>query len=70
MAATRMKLANLDDASLARVQRMEEQMGTLILALEPYHPLAKLDDTQIKRLQDLEQELGVVLLAYQSQQPG
>jgi hypothetical protein len=70
MAAARMKLAKLDEASLARVQRMEEQMGTLILALEPYHPLAQLDEAQVKRLQDLEQELGVVLLAYQPQQPG
>ena len=70
MAAARMKLANLDEASLARIQRMEEQLDTLILALEPYHPLAKLEDAQIKRLQELEQELGVVLLAYQPQQPG
>jgi len=67
MSAARMKIANLDEASLARIQIMEEQMGTLILALEPHHPLAKLDESQIKRLQELEQELGVVLLAYQPQ---
>ncbi len=67
MSVKRMKLANLDEASLARIQKMEEQMGTLILALEPHHPLAKLDDPQLKRLRELEQELGVVLLAYQPQ---
>ena len=68
MSAARMKIANLDEASLTRIKLMEEQMGTLILALEPHHPLAKLDEAQIKRLQELEQELGVVLLAYQPQQ--
>ena len=67
MPAARMKLANLDETSLARIKVMEEQLGTLILALEPHHPLAKLEETQVKRLQELEQELGVVLLAYQPQ---
>lgn len=67
MAATRMKIAQLDDGSLAKLRVLEEEMGTLILALEPHHPLAKLDEEQVKRLQELEQELGVVLLAYKPQ---
>ena len=44
---------------------MEEQMGTLIIALEPHIPLAELSDDQVKRLNSLEEELGVVLIAYQ-----
>ncbi len=67
MAATRMKIAKLDDSSLAKLKVMEKEMGTLILALEPHHPLAKLGEAQVKRLQELEKELGVVLLAYQPQ---
>jgi len=67
MSAARMKIANLDEASLARIEAMEEQMGTLILALEPHHPLAKLNEEQVKKLQELEQALGVILLAYQPQ---
>jgi DNA-binding transcriptional LysR family regulator len=67
VAATRMKIAQLDDSSLAKLRVLEEEMGTLILALEPHHPLAKLDEEQVKRLQDLEQELGVVLVAYKPQ---
>jgi len=60
-----MKIANLDEASLKRVQQMEESMGTLILALEPHIPLAELSDDQLEKLSTLEQELGVVLIAYQ-----
>jgi hypothetical protein len=67
VAATRMKIAQLDDGSLAKLRVLEEEMGTLILALEPHHPLAMLDEEQVKRLQELEQELGVVLLAYKPQ---
>ena len=46
---------------------MEEAMGTVILALEPYHPLAELSTEQMDKLQELEKELGVVLIAYQSE---
>jgi hypothetical protein len=60
-----MKIANLDEASLKRVQQMEESMGTLILALEPHIPLAELSEEQMEKLSTLEQELGVVLIAYQ-----
>lgn len=67
MAATRMKIANLDDGSLAKIRVLEKEMGTLILALEPHHPLAKLTEEQVERLQELEKEMGVVLLAYQPQ---
>lgn len=65
MPPRRMKIANLDEASLKRVQQMEESMGTLILALEPHIPLAELSDDQLEKLSTLEQELGVVLIAYQ-----
>jgi hypothetical protein len=65
MAQRRMKIANLDEASLKRVQQMEESMGTLILALEPHIPLAELSEDQLEKLGTLEQELGVVLIAYQ-----
>lgn len=65
MTVKRMRIANLDEKSLKRVQQMEEQMGTLIIALEPHIPLAELSDDQVKRLNSLEEELGVVLIAYQ-----
>ena len=60
-----MKIANLDEAGLRKVQQMEESMGTLIIALEPHIPLAELTEEQVETLNILEQELGVVLIAYQ-----
>lgn len=64
MPTRRMKIANLDEDGIKRIQQMEESLGTLILALEPHYPLAELTDDQLKKLQKLEEELGVVLLAY------
>jgi hypothetical protein len=66
MSKRRLKIANLDDASLEKLQSMEESMGTLILALEPHYPLAELSEEQVNRLKALEEELGVVLIAYKT----
>jgi hypothetical protein len=60
----RMKIANLDEEGIKRVQQMEEAMGALIVALEPHFPLAELSDEQVKKLQEIEKELEVVLIAY------
>jgi hypothetical protein len=64
--ARRLKIANLDEASLEKLRRMEAATGTLILALEPHYPPAKLSEEQVAKLKALEEELGVVLIAYQT----
>jgi len=64
MTKRRMKIADLDEASIERIRQMEESMGTLIVALEPHFPLAELTEEQGRKLQDLEEEMGVVLIAY------
>jgi hypothetical protein len=64
MAKKRMKIANLDEEGIKRIQQMEEAMGTLIVALEPHVPLAELSEEQLAKLKDLEDELDVVLIAY------
>ena len=65
MIKRRMKIADLDEASIERIRQMEEAMGTLIVALEPHVPLAELTEEQVRKLQDLEKEMGVVLIALQ-----
>ena len=65
MTARRMKIADLDESDLKKVQQLEEQMGTLIIALEPQYPLAELSDEQLDMLNKLEEQLGVLLIAYQ-----
>ena len=65
MTKRRMKIADLDEASIERIRQMEESFGTLIVALEPHVPLAELTEEQVRKLQGIEKEMGVVLIAYQ-----
>ncbi len=64
MAAPRMKIAELDEARLAKVRKLEEKIGTYLVALEPQYSLAKLTKEQLRQVEALEKDLGVVLLAY------
>jgi len=66
MAKRRMKIANLDDGGLKKLHQMEEALGTLILALEPHHPMAELGEDDVEKLKELEEALGVVLIAYRA----
>jgi predicted xylose isomerase-like sugar epimerase len=65
MTRPRMKFANLDEESLKKLTTLEEQMGTLILAVEPIYPFAQLKEEQIKKIQKLEEEFDIILLAFQ-----
>ena len=65
MSQPRLAMAKLDEETLVRIQELEKEMGTLILALTPQYPIANLTDEQAARLKALEDELGVVLVAYQ-----
>ncbi|MFU8773744.1 MAG: hypothetical protein ACNA8H_15155 [Anaerolineales bacterium] len=63
--APRLKFADLDEKSVARVQNLESETGTIILALQAVHPFAALSEDALRKIKDLEKELEVVLLAYQ-----
>ena len=65
MSQPRLKIAELDDETLGRVKELEEEMGTVSLALSPQYPIAELNEKQAAKLKALEEELGVVLVAYQ-----
>jgi len=60
----RIRIANLDPATLEKIKLMEEEFGSCILALEPDHSPAHLTAEQLQKLQAMEKDLGVVLLAY------
>ncbi len=66
MPTPRLKIATLDETTLDKVRLMEEELGSCIVALEPYLPAANLTEEQLQRLRALEKELGVVLLAYKA----
>ena len=57
------KFANLDEKAVKRVETIEEELGMVVLVMEPHYPAAQLTDDQVQRLQQLENELGVLLLA-------
>jgi predicted xylose isomerase-like sugar epimerase len=61
----RLKFADLDEKNVARVKSLEEETGTIILALQAVHPFANLSDEALERIKELEKEFGVVILAYQ-----
>ena len=64
MTAPRMAIAQLDEADLAKVRALEENLGTYVVALAPKYPLAELSDDQLRHLQEVEKDVGAVLLAY------
>jgi len=66
MTEPKIRIAKLDEPTLEKIRVMEEELGTPILALEPYLPAAELTPEQVERLKNLERELGVILLAYRT----
>jgi hypothetical protein len=62
---TRMKIADLDEESLAKVQALEGDIGACVIALEREVELLDLDEEKLEKLQNAEEELGVVLMAYE-----
>ncbi len=58
------KYAKLNKDDLSKIQTLEKETGTILVAYEKDTPYANLTDEQVKRIQQLEKELGVILLAY------
>jgi hypothetical protein len=64
MAPPRIKIAELDQERLARLQALERDLDVCLVALEPAYKLAELSDEQLEAIKASEDEMGVVLLAY------
>lgn len=63
--------ADVDDRELARIKKLEDSTGTVIVAVEQTAKYAHLSSKQLDELRHAERELGVVMLAYEhTQQPG
>ena len=65
MNAPRMKVADLDPESLAKIQAFEAKSGKVVVALAPRYTLAELTRDEMRELQALEEQLDVVLMAYE-----
>jgi hypothetical protein len=58
--------AALDDAALDELHRLEERLGTPVVAYEAASPYAELSAEQLAEVRRTETALGVRLLAYRS----
>ena len=56
--------ASLDDAALAEIRRLEKEMDTVLVALDPSPRLAALSEQDLLKLRRAEERLGVVMVAY------
>ena len=61
-----LKIANLEEESVARIRALEEELGSHIMAFAPGPDVASLPADQLERIKALEEELGVTLLVYES----
>lgn len=66
MVTVQRKYAKLNKDDLSKIQSLEKETGTILVAFEKDSPYADLTDEQVKKLQQLEKELGVILLAYKA----
>jgi len=60
----RMKIADLDEDGLSKLQALEQDIGGCVLALERRITFKDLSPQQLAKLQAAEEALGVVLMAY------
>lgn len=62
-----MSIAQLDYSKIERIQKLEQEIGTPVIAVEKKCHWTDLDQDRLNKLQSVEQELGVVLLAYEQE---
>jgi len=60
-----MGIARLEDPQKEAIERLEQELGTPVIAVEQSCHWTGLNQDQLNRLREAEEELGVVLLAYE-----
>jgi len=60
-----LKIAHLEEESVARIRTLENELGVHIMAFAPGPDIASLPTEMIERIKALEEELGVTLLVYE-----
>lgn len=56
--------ARLDTTRLQEIKSLEQEMGKVLVALDPGPSPAELTTEQLEKLRAAEQRLGVVMVAY------
>ena len=58
--------ANLTNAQLKKVLKLEDELDVILIAHEKVPVLSKLTKDEIKALQDMEKRMGLTLVAYRA----
>ncbi len=64
MSQKRFRPASLDAGRVEQLQALEQELGKVVVALEPEAAVADLDEGSVRKLQEAERRLGVVMVAY------
>ena len=56
--------AQVSNKDLDKIRALEEEIGKVVLAVEPQPQYASLSDEQLDRLRKIEAEMGVVMVAF------
>jgi len=56
--------AKISDQQLRRLREFEEELGTVLLAVESPEKYAELSDDEVAVLQKTESDLGCIVVAY------
>ena len=59
-----LKIASVDEATVAKIKTLEEEIGKHIMAFEPGASIAQLSVDEVQKVEALEKETGVTLLVY------
>ena len=57
--------AELNKTSLNQLQALEQELGVILVAIEPDPEPARLSEQQLRQVQALEAQTGKVLVAYE-----
>ncbi len=64
MATGYVKYPQLNQQQMQQLKSLENELGTVVVAVEPETQVAELPPDKLRRLQQAEREMGMILLAY------
>lgn len=65
MNSTHMDFADLSETQLDELHHLEEELGSVVIAVKPQKHLAHLSDEKLHRLQEAEEQMGMILVPYE-----
>ena len=61
----KIKLATLESAEVQKIEALEAELGSQVMAFESGSPYARLSEEKLAKVQGLEEDLGVILVVYE-----